>query len=74
MDVRFINAKYDERINTYIRVACDFAFYTVLKIQARMMKESRISQLKKDPRFLNTLKISSYNFMLNFCSNMGWAD
>jgi hypothetical protein len=57
-----------------LKVTCDFAFFTVLKIQARMWKEPRIAQFRKDQRFLNRFKKNTYNFALNFSSNLGWAE
>lgn len=67
-----IHSNYDPEDNTYIKLLCDYALFSVLKILARLCKEPKIFKYRNDQRLLVSFK-GAFSVEMSFALNFGWA-
>jgi len=57
----------------HLRITCDYSFFSVLKILARLCKEPKIFKYRNDQRLLATFK-KAFSVEMCFALNFGWAN
>lgn len=72
IDPRLLSQDVPPESSTYIKIVSDFAFFTPLKILARLCKEHKIFKYRNDQRLLVSFK-GSFNVEMSFALTLGWA-